>query len=204
MSLFYKLAYMVGFAPWENAASHGPTAAHIAALLDREEQERTPPYGRALDLGCGRGYWSIELAKRGWQTTGIDLVGSAIEAARRRAAAARVPVRFVQADATALRAAGIKPGFQFVWDFGSIHGLADAQRRAVGRELDALANPGATMLILAWAPGRRGPLPRGASRADLENVFSAWRVIDEAPFDASGLPPPLRAVQPCCYRLRKD
>ncbi|HWB45225.1 MAG TPA: class I SAM-dependent methyltransferase [Hyphomicrobiaceae bacterium] len=203
MSLFYTLSYMVNFAPWENAARHGPAATHIAALLDREEAERTPPYGRALDLGCGRGHWSIELAKRGWQTTGIDLVGSAIEAARKHAAEAGVRVRFVQGDATAMRAAGIEPEFQFVWDFGALHGLSDSQRRAVARELDALAASGATMLILAWAPGRRWPLPRGASRADLENVFSSWRVIDEAPFDASGLPPPLRTGRPCFYRLRK-
>lgn len=203
MSLFYKLAYMVGFTPWENAAVHRPAAAQIAALFDREEGERTPPYGRALDLGCGTGHWSIELARRGWQPTGIDLVGSAIATARQRAEQARVSVRFVEGDVTALRAAGIRPGFQLVWDFGTLHGLIQPQRQAVGRELDALAAPGATMLMLAWAPGRRGPLPRGASRADVENAFPSWRVIDEALFDASGLPSPLRSVDPRCYRLRK-
>jgi SAM-dependent methyltransferase len=203
MSLFYKLAYMIGFTPWENAATHRPAAEQIAALFDREQAERTPPYGRALDLGCGTGYWTIDLALRSWQVTGIDLVARAVRKARARAERAGIEVRFVEGDVTALRAAGIRPGFQFIWDFGTVHGLTQLQREAVGREVTAVTEPGATMLTLAWAPARRGPLPRGASRADIEAAFPSWTVIDESEFDVSGLPPPLRRVDPRCYRLRR-
>ncbi len=42
-------------------------------MFDREERGRQPPYGRAVDLGTGSGIWGIELAKRGWQVTGVDL-----------------------------------------------------------------------------------------------------------------------------------
>ena len=41
---------------------------------------------------------------------------------------------------TALRAAGIRPGFRFIWDFGTIHGLTKAEREAAGREITAVAN----------------------------------------------------------------
>ncbi|MGH6915290.1 MAG: class I SAM-dependent methyltransferase, partial [Geminicoccales bacterium] len=85
MSLFFRIAYSVGFTPWEHAATHRPAAEHIAALFDREESERKSPYGRALDLGCGTGYWSVELASRGWQVTGIDIVPKAVRKARERA-----------------------------------------------------------------------------------------------------------------------
>jgi len=204
MSLFYKLAYTVGFTPWENAASHRPAAEQVAALFDREQAERAPPFGRALDLGCGTGHWTIELAARGWQVTGIDLVAGAVRTARERARKAGVDVRLLEGDVTALRAAGVKPDFQFIWDFGTVHGLTQAAREAVGGELNALAAPGATLLTLAWAPGRRGPLPRGASRADIEAAFTGWNIVDETPFDVTGLPPPLRNVDPRCYRLRRD
>lgn len=39
--------------------------------------------GRALDLGCGAGYWSRELTSRGWSVTAVDLSPRAIETARR-------------------------------------------------------------------------------------------------------------------------
>ena len=204
MSLFYELAYAIGFTPWENAAIHRPAAEQVAALFDREQSERTPPYGRALDLGCGTGHWTINLALRGWQATGIELVSSALHKARARAKDACIEVQFIQGDVTALRAAGIQPGFQFIWDFGTVHGLTPSQRQAAGHEVAAVAEPSATMLMLAWAPGRRGPLPRGASRIDIEKAFSSWTIIDEVAFDVSGLPPLLRKVEPICYRLRRN
>jgi len=37
--------------------------------------------GRALDLGCGRGQYTPELVRRGWEAVGIDYVPTAIEAA---------------------------------------------------------------------------------------------------------------------------
>ena len=48
MSTFYKLAYAVGFTPWENAVTHTPAADQITALFDRKERERAPPYGSAF------------------------------------------------------------------------------------------------------------------------------------------------------------
>jgi hypothetical protein len=42
-------------------------------------------------------------------------------------------------------------------DFGLFHDeLSDEQRAAMGREVSAVAVPGATLLMVAWAPGRRG------------------------------------------------
>ena len=76
----YALAYRFGLTPWERYGT--VAAASIGALLDREEAERSRPLGRAVDLGCGRGQKSRELARRGWEVVGIDNVPRAIEAAR--------------------------------------------------------------------------------------------------------------------------
>lgn len=69
--------------------------------------------------------------------TGVELVPKAVHAARARARDAGVDAVIVHGDVTALRAVGVAPGFRLVWDFGALHGLTQAQRRAVGREVSA-------------------------------------------------------------------
>jgi SAM-dependent methyltransferase len=204
MSLFYRIAYGIGFTPWENTAYQGPAAEQISALFDREESGQQPPYGPALDLGCGAGVWSIKLALRGWDVTGVDIIPKALRIARERARAANVTVRFVQADVTALRDAGIGSGFKFLVDFECFNGLKDEQRAAMGREITAVAADDASMLLLTWAPKRRWPLPRGASRRDIEIAFPGWKIIDEQAYEKSALPTPLKNIDPYFYRLRRS
>lgn len=54
--------------------------------------------GAVLDLCCGPGRHSIELAKRGFQVTGVDRTRFLLNRARRRARTARARVEFVHAD----------------------------------------------------------------------------------------------------------
>lgn len=98
-------------------------------------------------------------------------------------------------------------GFGLLLDFGLFHDeLTDQQRAAMGREVSAVAVPGATLLLRAWAPGRRGPLPRGASREDIEAAYPEWTVIDEAAFDVTGASfyKRMRKADPGFNRLRRD
>jgi hypothetical protein len=150
------------------------------------------------------GRWTILLAQRGWQATGVDIVSKALRVARDRARKAGVSAEFIEGDATALRAAGVGPAFRLVLDFGMLHGLSESQVKAAAREVDAIATADASVLMVVWSPGRRGPLPRGLSRGEVEQSFHGWRVTDEEPFDASVLPKPLRRVKPWIYRLRRQ
>ncbi len=52
-----------------------------------------------LDVGCGTGFISFELAASGHRVTGIDFAASMLEEARRKAAESRTPIRFEQGDA---------------------------------------------------------------------------------------------------------
>jgi len=200
MSLFYKFQYLVGMTPWERMPSL-PIGAQAVALLDRDERGRTLPYGRALDLGCGAGFWSVRLAQRGWDVTGVDIVPKAVRRARKRARAAGVEGHFVTGSITALTAAGLGSGFRLVLDFGVVHGLSPAQVRAVGREVTSVTTEDATLLMYAFAPGRRGPLPRGIDRAEIERAYSGWTIIDEEAFDVTDAPRFVQKAQPRFYRL---
>jgi SAM-dependent methyltransferase len=206
MSLAYRLLYGVGFTPWEQLATLPVLTERVSALFDREEDGHRPPYGPVLDLGCGSGIWAVKLAERGWQVTGVDLVPKALRRARQRAREADVEIRLVQGDVTRLRATEVGSGFPFLLDFGVFHDeLTDAQRAAMGRAVTAVAAPGATLLMMAWARRRRGPLPRGANRSDIQAAYPEWTVIDEQPFDVRGASffKHARKADPRFYRLQR-
>ncbi len=174
----YRLAYAIGFHPWEDLAEHPPFAGKLLELVGREENGQKPPYGQALDLGTGSGVWGVQLAQRGWRVTGVDVVEKALRRARERADEAGVEIDLAQADVTALRQADVDSPFRLILDTGTFHGLTAPQRAAMGREVDAIAAPDATVLLDCFAPRRRGPLPRGASRAEVEAAFPGWTITD--------------------------
>ncbi|MGE5479970.1 MAG: class I SAM-dependent methyltransferase [Chloroflexota bacterium] len=55
-----------------------------------------------LDVGCGTGRHSIELTKRGYSVTGIDLSDSMLERAREKASDAGLEIDFIKEDARKL------------------------------------------------------------------------------------------------------
>jgi SAM-dependent methyltransferase len=193
--------YGIGFKPWESdSATVGP---QLEGLLAAVEAGREPAYGSALDLGCGTGRWSVELARRGWHVVGVDVVPKAISAARKRALDSGVDVAFVEGDVTALRSAGVGSGFSFILDVECFNHLNDSQRASVGREVNAVASPDATMLLLVWARARRGPFPPGAGPDDLTTAFSGWQIVDERTYEGE-LPRPLKNIAPRWYTLARS
>lgn len=177
MSAFYTVAYAVGFHPWEDLADHAPFNDTLSALIAKEE-EGDPPYGKALDVGSGSAVWGVRLAERGWDITGVELIRRAVRRARKRIRHAGVDMRIIRANVTKPLAATVGTGFRLVLDTGTFHGLTGAQQRAMGREITNVANEDATVLLDVFAPGRRGPLPRGATQADIEAAFPDWKITD--------------------------
>lgn len=193
----YARMYRFGITPWER---YGKAAAgSIAALLDREETERSRPLGRALDLGCGRGQFTPELGRRGWEAVGIDYVPAAIETARRQGAEG---VTYVVGDVTDLPSAGLGT-FDFFLDVGCFQGFDTERQKAEGRGVSALANPGSTLLMLAFGPTRLRSRMGGVSQAEVEAAFPDWELLDVRAADTAGLGWPMNRTSPQWYRLRR-
>lgn len=178
--MHYGLAYRIGFHPWEDAADEKPFVERLSELLDEEERGRHPPYGAALDLGTGSGIWGVELARRGWDVTGVDNVQLALDRARERVRDAGVSMRLVHGDVTDLTGADIGADYRLLLDTGTFHGLENHERAAMGREITAVAASDATLFLLVW-PRRRRPLIRGADRAEVEAAFPDWAITDVVP-----------------------
>jgi SAM-dependent methyltransferase len=200
----YRFAYSVGFHPWEDAAGDPRFFAKASEVFAREEQGREAPFGRALDIGTGSGIWGIELARRGWEVTGIDFVPKALARARDRVRQAGVVMRLIQGDVTALPETGVGSGFRLILDTGTFHDFDAQQRAAMGRGMEAVAGPDATLLLLTW-PKRRRPLIRGVSRDEIQAAFPTWTITDVEP-SYFRLPKPLEwLLRPDehWYRLRR-
>lgn len=177
----YKLAYTIGFHPWEDAERHTPFVKKITELFEREESGRNVPFGKALDIGCGSGVWGINLAKRGWEVTGVDIVDKALQRAQTRIDNEKVNVKLVKDDVTKLSSPELGDGYRLVLDTGTFHGLSREQKMAMGRAVDRVAGEDCTILLLVWDPKWRAFLPGGASRAEIEACFPGWTVTAVEP-----------------------
>ncbi|WP_235912090.1 class I SAM-dependent methyltransferase [Ruania zhangjianzhongii] len=116
------------------------------------------PPGRALDLGCGEGADTIWLAERGWQTTGVDIAGTALQRAARAASERGLDpalVRWLQADL----AAWVPDGHYDLVSASFMQSPLDFPRVEVLRRAAGAVATGGHLLIVAhaapppWAKG---------------------------------------------------
>lgn len=184
----FRALYRLGFTPWDGH----PLAKTLRDLI--EGNGASPPLaaGTALDIGCGTGDSSIYLAEHGWKVTSVDFVAKALDKARAKAAAARFPVSFVQADVTLLSSAGVGSGFALIVDNGCLHGMSDESRDDYVREVTGVAGPDARLLIIAFTPGGSFGV-RGIDQTEIERRFAPlWALVsagDEADMADNGKPP---------------
>jgi len=93
---------------WENFFdAHAPIyeenefTKNIAREVDFVLEELELPSGASiLDIGCGTGRHSVELAKRGYAVTGLDLSAEMLAMAAEAADASGIRVEWVHSDAT--------------------------------------------------------------------------------------------------------
>jgi SAM-dependent methyltransferase len=82
--------YAHGDTPWDSGT---PSEALLRILDGGKLTGKT-----VLEIGCGTGTNAVELARRGFQVTAVDVVAQAIKTARDKARTAKVTVDFRVAD----------------------------------------------------------------------------------------------------------
>lgn len=105
---------------------------------------------------------------------------------------------------TKLGESEVGSGFRLLLDTGTFHGLRDSDREAMGREVSSVAAHDATLIVDCFAPRQRGPLPRGASRTDIERALPGWQVANVEVADTD--PDPMAGLfkfDEHFYRLRR-
>ncbi len=136
-------------------------------------------HGDVLDIGCGLGDNAIYLAKSGHHVTGLDISPTALITAERRAADAKVDVRFAVADSTKLD--GYTDKFDTVVDSGMFHCLDDDGQRAYAAAAHRATRSGATLLLSCFSdanpPNEDWPRP-AVSEVTLRDVLggAGWDI----------------------------
>lgn len=142
-------AFLDGHAPFyvQNVFTRN-TMSEVEFLV---RELRLDPGAVVLDLGCGTGRHSIELARRGYRMVGVDLSRGRL--CQARAAAAGVSVAWIQADAKCFAAPDRFDGAICLCE-GSL-GLAGdgedpmAHDAAIAFNLSRCLRPGARLVVTA-------------------------------------------------------
>jgi SAM-dependent methyltransferase len=90
---------------WRKALPAQQTSAEVDFL-----EKQLGRKGRILDVPCGFGRHSLELARRGHRVTGVDLSAEFIAEAREAARAAKLKAEFIEGDMRRLRLDGTFDG----------------------------------------------------------------------------------------------
>ncbi|MFC9894167.1 class I SAM-dependent methyltransferase [Nocardia sp. NPDC127579] len=158
------------------------------AIVELEQAGRIR--GRVLDPGAGAGEHTILLTRLGYDVRGIDVSPSAVEYARRNAAAQGVSAaRFDVADALRLADAealaddGGTPQFDTIVDSALFHvfGEDPESRAAYVRSLHAVCKPGGLVHVLALSDREPGIGPRISDTVIRESFTDGWEFEDLQP-----------------------
>jgi len=122
------------------------TQEMTSAEVDFFEKALEPRAGaRVLDVPCGNARHAIELARRGYRVTGVDLSVEFLEHARRNTEAAGVEVELIRADMRALPDSG---PYEAAYCFGNSFGYLDpAAAEAFLKSIAARLDPGGRLLL---------------------------------------------------------
>jgi SAM-dependent methyltransferase len=161
--------YLAGHTPWDSGISP-------PELMDAMTGSHILPRGNALDIGCGTGTNSLEMAKHGWSVLGIDFAEPAIAQANKKAekkqdeiARHHGHVHFLCVDITRLEAPS-KP-YTLIFDLGCLNGIPYAVRPAYARIVADYAAPGACFLLYVHLP-QAGRKPFGCTPEEIDDLFA--------------------------------
>ena len=104
---------------------------------------------KAIDIGCGLGNYSRELAKVGFEMTGVDFSNVAIEKAKKLANKDNLSIEFLVADFAQEFKLNLSE-FDFAFDYGLLHHIFPDDREMYVRNVVKLLNKNAFYLSIAF------------------------------------------------------
>ena len=119
------------------------THYHLAELF----QSLAGSHGKLLEVGCGIGVDSVQLAKCGFDVTAVDLTENALQVARENAARAGVTIDFRLGNAEGLDFPD--ETFDAVYSFGVLHHTPDIE--AAVAEVHRVLKPGGIAYVMLYA-----------------------------------------------------
>jgi 2-polyprenyl-3-methyl-5-hydroxy-6-metoxy-1,4-benzoquinol methylase len=180
--LLNKAYAKAGAVPWDN--SEPPQE-----LIELIEQARIKP-GKALDVGCGTGYYSIFLSQNGFDVTGIDISENAILEATKKAVESKSNIKFVTLDA--LEISSLNETYDFVLEWGLLHFIMPEFREKYVKDIAEKINKGGKYIVLTfneespeWGGGKYRTGLTGtplyySSIGELENLYKPYFKIIES------------------------
>lgn len=170
--------------------------AHVPRLDGEAGTRADASAHRALDLGCGEGADALWLASQGWDVTGVDWAGVALDRAREAAAESGLHARFVEGEATdGAFLASLSPTGTFdLITVGFMHPEPE-ERAEIFAHLPGLVAPGGHLFVLTHDPehGSRGfPGPPPHRLLSAESVIEAMDLPEGFEVQVSTVRPRVR------------
>ena len=94
-------------------------------LVELIENKKINPC-KVLDIGCGEGFYSIYLAKKGFDVTGIDISENAIKLAKQNSEKEGIKIKFIAMDINELEK--LNENFDFVLEWTLLHHIIPEKR----------------------------------------------------------------------------
>ncbi|MBN1846512.1 MAG: class I SAM-dependent methyltransferase [Sedimentisphaerales bacterium] len=137
---FFDEWYLRYWVQWIEPGHTGQDADAIERFL------RLGPRSRVLDLCCGQGRHSLELARRGYRLVGLDLSDTLLAEARRQAGQEGLAIEFVSGD---MRRIPFENAFDGVFNFYTAFGYFadDRDNQAVLNAVAGALKPGGRFLL---------------------------------------------------------
>jgi 2-polyprenyl-3-methyl-5-hydroxy-6-metoxy-1,4-benzoquinol methylase len=158
--------YARGFKPWDA----GTPSRELLRVLDAGKL----PGKTLLEMGCGTGTNAIELARRGYDVTAVDVVEQALDEAKEKGRRTNAAVSFRLAD---LLNDNLGGPYDALFDRGVYHHIRTVDHTKFQEVLRRVTHPGSVWLSLAGNAkedcGDEGPpvVHEHEIRAELEPLF---------------------------------
>jgi SAM-dependent methyltransferase len=138
-----------------------------------------PAGAKVLDLCCGQGRHSLELARRGFRVVGVDLSEALLYAARKRAESEGLSVTFLHCD---MREIDFADEFDAVINMFTSFGYLESEaedEKVLGKVAQALKSGGKFLLDVV----NRDRLVRDFQAREWHAADEGWLVLEERTFD---------------------